>query len=138
LRDMLGPTMRTALAVLTLCVLAAPAQAGFKVCNRTPHEAKVALGRFDGTGWLSEGWWKVSAKGCAVLLTSPLNSRYYYLYATDDASGGWDGKNGFCVGESDTFQIRGRADCAGHGYDRKGFFEIDTGQARDYTQTLSD
>ncbi len=51
---------------------------------------------------------------------------------------GWDGKNGFCVGEADTFQIRGRADCAGHGYDRKGFFEIDTGQARDYTQTLSD
>ena len=88
------------------CVLAAPAQAGFKVCNRTPHEAKVALGRFDGTGWLSEGWWKVQPKGCAVLLTGPLNSRYYYLYATDDASGGWDGKNGFCVAESDTFQIR--------------------------------
>jgi uncharacterized membrane protein len=135
---MLAPTMRTALAILTLCLLAFPAQAGFKVCNRTPREAKVALGRFDGTGWLSEGWWTVGPKACTVLLSNPLNARYYYLYATDDASGGWDGRKGFCVAQTDTFKIRGRGDCEGHGYDRKGFFEVDTGQARDYTQTLSD
>jgi uncharacterized membrane protein len=130
--------MRFAPIALVLCLVAPPVEAGFKVCNRTPHDAKVALGRFDGTGWLSEGWWTVAAKGCAVLLTKPLDARYYYLYATDEASGGWDGKTGFCVATMDKFQIRGRAGCEGHGYDHKGFFEVDTGQARDYTQTLSD
>jgi uncharacterized membrane protein len=130
--------MRTILALLTLCLFARPAQAGFKVCNRTPHEAKVALGRFDGSAWLSEGWWKIPPKGCAVLLATPLNARYYYLYATDEASGGWDGKNGFCVATTDSFKIRGRGACEAHGYDRKGFFAVDTGQARDFTQTLSD
>jgi uncharacterized membrane protein len=60
--------MRFAPLALILCLTALPAEAGFKVCNRTPHEAKVALGRFDGAGWLSEGWWTVAAKGCAVVL----------------------------------------------------------------------
>ena len=127
-----------ALALLAAVLLASPAQAALTVCNKAGHPARVALGRFDGRDWASQGWWLLAPGQCADVVTAKLDARYYYLYATDDASGGWDGRNGFCVAQTDTFQIRGRADCEGHGYDRKGFFQIDTGQARDYTQTLSD
>ncbi len=123
--------------LLVFCLAAAPAAAGFKVCNRTPHEAKVAIGFYDGTAWSSRGWWTVAPKACTVLLPKPLDGRYYYLYATDNA-GSWDGKTGFCVATTDMFSIRGRGECEAHGFDRKGFFEIDTRAAQDYTQTLSD
>ncbi len=135
---MLDATMRTAPAVLIMFLTAVPVQAAFVVCNKTPHETKVALGRFDGSAWSSEGWWTLAPEACQRLLAGALDARYYYLYATDGGTGSWDGKNGFCVATTDKFAIRGRADCAGRGYDRKGFFEIDTGQARDYTQILSD
>lgn len=123
---------------LALCLIALPAWAGFKLCNHSPHAVKVALGYFDGTAWTSRGWWTVTPKTCQELVSGPLQARYYYVYANDGGAGSWDGHNGFCVAASASFVIKGRADCEGHGYDRKGFFGIDTGQARDYTQTLSD
>jgi uncharacterized membrane protein len=135
---MLGATMRTALAAVLVLLIAPPADAAFAVCNRTPHETMVALGRFDGTAWSSQGWWTVAPGTCQTLLGSPLDARYYYLYATDGGAGSWDGKKGFCVTGWGKFTIRGRAGCEAHGYERKGFFEIDTGEARDYVQTLAD
>jgi uncharacterized membrane protein len=130
--------MRIALATLATCLLVLPVQAGFKVCNKTARATRVALGHYDGKDWSSQGWWTLAPKTCQELLAGPLDARFYYLYATDGSSGSWDGKSGFCVATSNSFDIKGRADCASHGYDRKGFFAIDTGQARDYTQTLSD
>lgn len=135
---MLAAPMRATLAALVMLLLALPCRAAFLVCNKTAHETKVALGRFDGSAWSSEGWWTVAPKACEKLIAGPLDARYYYLYATDGGTGSWDGKNGFCVAPADKFAIKGRSDCAKFGYDRKGFFEIDTGQARDYTQNLSD
>jgi uncharacterized membrane protein len=138
LRDMLASRMRTLFAALLSCLIAGPALAGLKVCNKTGLAAKVALGRFDGTEWGSQGWWTVAPNACAELIGGALDARYYYLYATDGGSGSWDGKNGFCVGEGRTFAIRGRAGCESHGFDSKGFFEVDTGERRDFTQTLAD
>lgn len=135
---MLRQMIRTLLAAFIVSLIVAPAEAGFKVCNKTPHAARVAFGHFDGTAWTSRGWWTIPSKGCAMVLAGALEARYYYLYATDDVAGSWDGRRSFCVASEGTFEIRGRGDCEGHGYDRKGFFQIDTGQARDYTQTLSD
>lgn len=135
---MLGVPMRTALAALALLLTALPARAEFAVCNKTSHETKAALGYFDGSAWASEGWWSIPPKSCRTLLEGPLDARYYYLYATDGGTGSWDGKSSFCVSATGKFLIKGRGDCARQGYDRKGFFEIDTGQARDYTQILSD
>lgn len=108
------------------------------MCNKTAHDTKLALGLYDGATWSSRGWWTVPAESCREILPGPLSSRFYYLYATDNGSGSWDGRKSFCVAAADSFVIRGRGDCEAHGYDRKGFFEIDTGQARDYTQTLSE
>ena len=130
--------MRTVLAALLTCLIALPAWAGFKVCNKTPHEAKLALGFQSQSSWTSRGWWVIKPKTCVEILSGPLDARYYYLYATDEAAGGWDGRNGFCVSPARSFTIRGRADCESHGYDHKGFFEVDTGQAANYTQNLSE
>ncbi len=130
--------MRSLAAALSLSLIALPAGAGFKVCNKTAHETKVALGYRGENAWSSRGWWTIPPRACREILTGPLNARYYYLYATDELSGNWDGRNGFCVTASGSFEIEGRAGCEAHGYDRKGFFEVDTGQAHDYTQTLSE
>src|SRR5690348_14178074 len=130
--------MRFASAVLILAIfLAAPAEAGFAVCNKGSHPANVALGRFNGTDWMSEGWWTVAPRSCVSLIGTPLDARYYYLYATDGGSGTWDGGKEFCT-SSGKFSIVGRGRCADRGYDRKGFFQIDTGEAPNWTQALSD
>ncbi len=113
-----------------------PAMAAFNLCNKTKATVRVALGRFDGQQWTSEGWWNVATAQCATLLSGPLQARYYYFYATDGA-GSWEGKTGFCVAPGKRFKATGRADCARRGLDRRGFSEVDTGAKPDWTQTLS-
>ncbi|MBI3678748.1 MAG: DUF1036 domain-containing protein [Proteobacteria bacterium] len=130
--------MRHLLAALAFLSLTLPAEASFTVCNKSEHLTNVAVGRFNGTDWESEGWWTVGAHQCKTLLQGRLDARFYYLYASDGGAGGWGGNKGFCVGTKGAFKIVGRAGCAGRGYDRKGFFEVDTGRKIDFTQSLAD
>jgi uncharacterized membrane protein len=139
----LGDTVRnpmrlTATLLTTILLATAPAQAGFRVCNKANLPAKVALGRFDGKAWRSEGWWTILPQKCETLLSGPLDARYYYLYGTDGGSGTWNGDKGFCTEAVGPFSIPGRGNCAARGYDRKGFFEIDTANETSWTQSLSD
>jgi uncharacterized membrane protein len=132
--------MRNAL-LLAAALLLAPgflgqAMASFNLCNKTKAMVRVALGRFDGKAWVSEGWWNVDPAKCVPLLSGPLQARYYYFYATDGA-GTWEGKTSFCVAPAKRFKAEGRADCAKRGFDRRGFSEVDTGAKADWTQTLS-
>ena len=130
-------TWAISVGLLGFACSAAPALAGFSVCNKTGQSVRAAIGRFDGTNWTSEGWWTVKAGGCTALLTGPLQGRYYYLYATDGAAGIWDGKTRFCVAPDKRFRSVGRGGCTKRGFDRRGFFEVDTGKKPDWTQTLS-
>jgi uncharacterized membrane protein len=123
--------------VVTIALAASPAWAAFNVCNKTGLAVRAAIGRFDRTSWTSQGWWTIAPHTCAGLLTGPLQGRYYYLYASDGGAGVWEGKTHFCVAPDKRFQSVGRADCAKHGFDRRGFFEVDTGKKADWTQTLS-
>jgi len=125
------------LAAAGLCALAEPAFAAFTVCNKTSLPVRTAIGHFDGTNWTSEGWWAVQPNACVPILTGPLQGRFYYLYASDGAAGTWEGKTHFCVAPEKRFRSVGRAGCAKRGFDRRGFFEIDTGKKPDWTQTLS-
>jgi uncharacterized membrane protein len=131
------------LAVAALAALggvllgAGPAQGALHVCNKSNLAARVALGRFDGRNWTSQGWWTIAPKDCAELIPGPLKARYYYLYATDGASGTWDGKTDFCTAPGATFHIPTRGHCAARGFDTRGFFQVDTGQSPDWTQSLS-
>jgi uncharacterized membrane protein len=130
--------MRHFIAALALLALTLPAEAAFTVCNKSAHLTNVALGRFNGTDWQSQGWWAVGPRQCKALLEGRLDARFYYLYASDGGAGGWGGNKGFCVAPKGAFKIVGRANCAGRGYDRKGFFEVDTGRKIDFTQSLAD
>ena len=140
-RATLGEVSRFSLGALLGILLAGysgPAIAGFSVCNSTEYPALVSFGFFDGEEWSSQGWWRVDAKGCEELSSVPLLARYYYLYAVHEEVGGaWNGNRSFCVG-SGAFRIRGRRDCLARGYDRKLFFQVDTRDATDWKETLSD
>ena len=125
------------LLAVTLAAATTPALAAFNVCNRTGLPTRLAMGRFDGKSWASEGWWTIRPKSCVAILTGPLQGRFYYLYASDGAAGTWEGKTRFCVSPDRRFKAVGRGNCARHGFDSRGFFEVDTGKKSDWTQSLS-
>ena len=128
---------RTTLILLASLAIATPALAAFNVCNRTTLPVRISIGRFDGSNWTSEGWWRVTPKSCTALLTGALQGRFYYLHASDGQGGVFEGKTRFCVASNEKFKAVGRGNCAKRGYDTRGFFEVDTGKKSDWTQSLS-
>jgi uncharacterized membrane protein len=97
----------------------------------------VALGYKDKEGWATEGWWTIEPEKCLPLLKGALIARYYYVFAVDyDKGGSWGGKAMMCTRDK-VFTIRGIEDCAGRGYQKTGFFEVDTGEETDWTVSLS-
>jgi uncharacterized membrane protein len=129
--------------VAALCLAAAPlmasgaARADFRLCNNTGSRVGIALGYKDAEGWVTEGWWNVSARSCETLLRGGLVARYYYVYAVDyDRGGEWSGHAYMCSRDKE-FIIRGNENCLARGYDRTGFFEIDTGEQRAWTVQLT-
>lgn len=114
------------------------AQADFRLCNNTGNRVSVALGYKDAEGWLTEGWWVLDPRSCATLLKGQLVARFYYVYAIDyEQSGEWSGRAYMCSRDKE-FTIRGIDDCLVRGYDRTGFFEIDTGEQRSWTVQLTE
>ena len=127
--------MRLVLALILVSTVSA--RADFTVCNKADITAKIALGQYNGTTWESRGWWTVPSRKCETLIPGRLNARYYYLYGTDGESGTWNGGTYFCTLAEPKFAITGRGNCAARGYDRKGFFAIDTGNSPNWKQSLS-
>src|ERR687885_211623 len=123
---------------LSLWVFAAPASADFRLCNNTGSRVGIAVGYKDNDGWTTEGWWNLGARSCDTLLKGALVARFYYIYAIDyDRGGEWSGKAFMCTREKE-FTIRGTEDCLARGYDRTGFFEVDTGEQRSWTVQLTE
>ena len=117
---------------------AEPAAADFRLCNNTGSRVGVAIGYKDNEQWTTEGWWNLSSRTCETLLRGPLVARFYYVYAVDyDRGGEWAGKAFMCTREKE-FTIRGTDDCLARGYDRTGFFEVDTGEQPSWTVQLTD
>ena len=127
-----------ACVVVMALASASPAHADFRLCNNTGSRVGIALGYKDAEGWITEGWWNISARSCETLLRGSLVARYYYIYAVDyDRGGEWSGHAYMCSREKE-FTIRGNEDCLARGYDRTGFFEVDTGEQRAWTVQLTD
>ena len=127
-----------AAAAAMIVLSAAPAMADFRLCNNTGSRVGIALGYKDAEGWTTEGWWNVSARSCETLLRGALVARFYYIYAVDyDRGGEWSGRAFMCSREKE-FTIRGIGDCLARGYDRTGYFEVDTGEQRAWTVQLTD
>ncbi len=126
--------------VMLLCCLCSmtSARADFRLCNNTGSRVSVAIAYTDGHSWLSEGWWNLRPTACETLLRGALAAQYYYVYAMDERGGEWKGKSFMCTRDRE-FRIDGREDCFARGFDRTGFFEIDTGRdARNWTVQLTD
>jgi uncharacterized membrane protein len=138
-----GPSRRwrAATAALVLGVLAfgtAPAAADFRLCNNTSSRVGIALGYKDADGWTTEGWWNVASRSCETLLRGALVARYYYIYALDyDRGGEWSGQAYMCSRDKE-FTIKGTENCLARGFDRTGFFEVDTGEQRAWTVQLTE
>jgi uncharacterized membrane protein len=139
--DRLGPTgaiARAAATAIVLVALSGPALADFRLCNNTGSRVGVALGYKDAEGWTTEGWWNVASRSCETLLRGGLVARYYYIYAVDyDRGGEWSGHAFMCSRDKE-FTIRGTENCLARGYDRTGYFEVDTGEQRSWTVQLTD
>src|SRR5215207_6637698 len=134
----LARTTLFALALGAFTLAASPAVADLRMCNMTTSRIGIALGYRDQQGWVTEGWWNLAARGCETLLKGPLAGRFYYVYATDyDRGGDWSGRALMCTRDCE-FTIRGVEDCLARGFDRNGFFEVDTGEQKSWTIQLTE
>ncbi|MGH1574643.1 DUF1036 domain-containing protein [Methylobacterium sp. P31] len=129
----------SAIVGLGLALLGAgPAKADLRLCNQTASKVGISLGYRDPQGWVTEGWWDLAPKACETLLKGALAARFYYVFAVDYTRGGeWSGRSLMCTRDSE-FTIRGIEDCLARGYDRNGFFEVDTGEQKSWTIQLTD
>ena len=126
------------MAFFLICTGNGSARADFRLCNNTSSRVGIALGYKDAEGWTTEGWWNVSSRSCETLLKGSLVARFYYIYALDyDRGGEWSGQAFMCSRDKE-FTIKGTDNCLARGFDRTGFFEVDTGDQRAWTVQLTD
>jgi uncharacterized membrane protein len=131
--------LRSGILALFVCLaMNGSAKADMSVCNSTSSRVGVALGYRDQQGWITEGWWNLKPNQCEKLLSGRLAARYYYVYGIDyDRGGEWAGSSFMCTGDKE-FTIRGVENCLARGYDRTGFFEVDTGEQKDWRVQFTD
>lgn len=126
------------LALLFFSAGSESAKADLRLCNKTESQVGVAIGYKDKSDWVTEGWWNLAASSCETLVPGTLVSRFYYIYAVDyEQFGEWGGRAFMCTREKE-FTIRGIEDCVARGFERTGFFEIDTGEQSSWTVQLTE
>jgi uncharacterized membrane protein len=131
---MLGAALLAGAMALT----SRPAAADFRLCNNTSSRVGIALGYKENEGWTTEGWWNLAARSCETVLRGTLVARFYYIYAVDyDRGGEWSGQAFMCTRDKE-FTIKGAEDCLARGFERTGFFEVDTGEQPNWTVQLTE
>jgi uncharacterized membrane protein len=136
----LRPRLLAACVLLasTSILIVTPAAADFRLCNNTSSRVGISVGYKENDGWTTEGWWNLPARTCETLLRGALVARFYYIYAIDyDHGGEWSGQAFMCTREKE-FTIHGNNDCLARGFDRTGFFEVDTGEQPSWTVQLTE
>jgi len=138
----MGPLLwrRTSLGWLAALGLwltvSSPAHAYFRVINDTPNVIQIAIGYVTSQGWVTEGWFRIPARGDQYL-TNQLMARYYYVHVINEYGSEWPGDHYFCVDDK-SFKIEHGpryvdkdADfCGRNGHRRAQFTEIDTGEQK--------
>lgn len=124
--------------LLSAPLAATSARAEFRVCNGTQQLVGVAIGYRAEAGWTTEGWWRIPATTCKVIIEGALSSRFYYLYAEDaEGRGRWAGNVDLCIAENE-FKITDVKDCFARGYQKMGFREYDTGEQSSWMVQLTE
>jgi uncharacterized membrane protein len=138
IRAVMTAAVPVIIAAAALVTSAQPAAADFRLCNNTASRVGIAIGYKDKDGWTTEGWWNLASRSCETLLRGTLVARFYYIYAVDyDRGGEWSGQAFMCTRDKE-FTVRGTDDCLARGFDRTGFFEVDTGEQQSWTVQLTD
>lgn len=135
-----GHRLLAAVLVCWCAMLISPsiAKADLKLCNSTASRVGISIGYRDDNGWSTEGWWNIASQTCEILLRGAVPSRFVYVHAVDyDRGGSWIGKSFMCTADK-SYAIRGVENCASRGYQRTGFFEVDTGESKEWTIQLTD
>ena len=129
---------RLPLAFALLAVVATPARADFRVCNKTHALINIAVGTDAGEAFKTEGWWVATPGSCATPVRGPLKSRFVYLYATDiDGVDLVTGTATMCI-DRGKFVAYGAENCWRRGLQAVTFAEIDTLDSGDWTTFLTD
>jgi uncharacterized membrane protein len=129
---------RLALAFALLAIVATPARADFRVCNKTHALINIAVGTDAGEAFKTEGWWVATPGSCATPVRGPLKSRFVYLYATDiDGVDLVTGTATMCI-DRGKFVAYGAENCWRRGLQAVTFAEIDTLDSSDWTTFLTD
>lgn len=124
--------------VLMIAIGAQFAHADLRLCNKTNNRIGVAIGYKLDDQWKTEGWWNIEESSCETLLAGALSSRYYYVYAADyDQGGEWAGRAFMCTRDKE-FTIEGVSECLARGFQKTGFFEVDTGTQASWTVQLTE
>jgi uncharacterized membrane protein len=114
------------------------APAGYAVCNDTTKAIWAALGLKSGDKWLSRGWWKIAAGGCAKAIVEALSTDKIFLLA--QTPGGIPivyGPEKFCTTGIE-FEIQGRQNCKSRGLVEAGFAETRVKGLQGYTAHVSE
>ena len=135
--------LRRSVPPAILCALCpfiiSAAYADLRVCNKTTNRVGIAVGYKADSDWTTEGWWTVEGDSCATILAGPLVGRFYYMYAVDyDQGGEWGGSSAFLCTQEKEFTIEGVSNCVARGYQRTGFYEVDTGSQQSWTIQLTE
>ena len=130
--------LAAALLLIAGVLVSQPARADFRLCNNTSSRVGIAIGYKENDSWTTEGWWNVAPRNCETILRGGLVARFYYIYAVDyDRGGEWSGQAYMCSKEKE-FTIKGTEDCLARGFDRTGYFEVDTGDQPSWTVQLTE
>ncbi len=116
----------------------AAAPAGFTVCNDTDEALWAALGVRTGKGFVTRGWWQVSAGACSRALTEPQKTdRINLLVERKGKHVLVSGPIKLCVADSE-FEFAGRKTCKGPGLTEMGFAAIPTKGRTGYVANVGD
>lgn len=94
---------------------------GLTLCNRTERRVWTAIGRRNGEGWESRGWWLLEGGGCARVIDEPLLQTEHFVFGEMEGKENEGvrrllrGSDSFCVARS-KFVISGRSNCASSAY----------------------
>ncbi|MEL6735480.1 MAG: DUF1036 domain-containing protein [Pseudomonadota bacterium] len=114
------------------------AKADLRVCNDTKSMVGVAIGYKNKDDWVTEGWWRIAAEVCSSVIEGDLASRFFYVHAEkQDGSGRWRGPIFMCT-SSKEFRIDGLKNCFSRGFEKSGFFEVDTGDQKSWQVRLTE
>jgi uncharacterized membrane protein len=110
---------------------------GYAVCNETSGTLVMATAEKTPKETLAHGWWKIAAKSCSRLTSTPLAGDKFYLLARKDGKDLVGGPAKFCIADNQ-FDIRGSTDCVARGNKEAGFAETVIKGKRGYVAHIND